>query len=76
MPKKIQATTFVTDSARTLSELQIACEQAQLPTTGTEGELRIRLIDYLEPFTDQDEIVCLNPASTVHDAKEQHQLDG
>jgi hypothetical protein len=76
MPRKIQATTFVNDSARTLAELQIACEQAQLPTTGTEIELRIRLMHYLDGFTDQDEIVCLNPEPPVHDAKEQRQLDG
>jgi hypothetical protein len=76
MPKKIQATTFVSDTARTLAELQIACEQAELPTTGTEIELRIRLMQYLDGFTDQDEIVCLNPEPHIHDAKEQHQLDG
>jgi hypothetical protein len=66
---------FVSDSTRTLTQLQIACEQAQLPTTGSEIELRIRLMKYLDGFTDQDEIVCLNPEPHVRDAKEQHQLD-
>jgi hypothetical protein len=75
MPKKIQATTFVSDSARTLAQLRIACEQAQLPTTGSEIELRIRLMQYLDAFTDQDEIVCLNPNIPVGEAKEQHQFD-
>jgi FMN-dependent NADH-azoreductase len=61
MPQKIEAITFVDSQERTLFELQVACAQAELETTGTEEQLRARLQAYLTQFADSDEIVCLNP---------------
>jgi hypothetical protein len=61
MPQKIEAITFVDDPSRTLEQLQIACREAGLDTTGTAEALRARLQAYLKPFSDADDIVCLNP---------------
>jgi hypothetical protein len=61
MPQKIEAITFVDDPSRTLEQLQIACREAGLDTTGSAETLRQRLQDYLKAFTDADDIVCLNP---------------
>lgn len=65
MPTKLEAVTFVDNPQRTLTELEIACAQAQLETDGTPEELRIRLINYLADFTEQDDIVCLNPEPPI-----------
>lgn len=61
MPHKPEAFAFVSDPARTLEELQIACRQARLNAEGTLDALRARLLDYLTDFADQEDIVCLNP---------------
>lgn len=61
MPQKIEAITFVDDPSRTLEQLQIACREAGLDSSGTAETLRERLRQYLAAFTDTDEIVCLNP---------------
>lgn len=61
MPQKLEALTFVSDPARTLEELRIACQQARLSAAGALDVLRARLLDYLTDFTDQEDIVCLNP---------------
>lgn len=61
MPQKIEAITFVDDPSRTLEQLQTACREAGLDTSGTAETLRARLQEYLKAFTDADDIVCLNP---------------
>ncbi len=61
MPQKIEAITFVDDPTRTLEQLQTACHEARLDSSGTDEILRERLQQYLRAFTDADEIVCLNP---------------
>ena len=61
MPQKIEAITFVDDPSRSLEQLQIACREAGLDTTGSAEVLRERLQQYLKSFTDAEEIVCLNP---------------
>jgi hypothetical protein len=61
MPQKPEALTFVSDPVRTLEELRIACQQAHLSAEGTLDMLRARLLDYLTDFTEQEDIVCLNP---------------
>lgn len=61
MPQKIEAITFVDDPNRSLEQLQIACREAGLDTTGSTEVLRERLQQYLRGFGEGDEIVCLNP---------------
>ena len=67
MPAKIEAVSFVADPARTLQELQVACQQAELDTSGSLSDLRVRLMDYIAAFTDQDDLVCLNPEPPPRD---------
>jgi len=61
MPQKIEAITFVDDPSRSLEQLQVACREAGLDTTGSADVLRERLQQYLKRFGEGDEIVCLNP---------------
>jgi hypothetical protein len=61
MPQKIEAITFVDDPSRSLEQLQIACHEAGLDSTGSADVLRERLQQYLMGFSKGDEIVCLNP---------------
>lgn len=67
MPPRTKADAYVNDPATTLEQLQVAAELLGLDATGDAEALRIRLNMALGHYSENEEVVCLNP-NTVDDA--------
>lgn len=61
MPTLTEAFDFVSKSDVTSAQLRVACQILGLDQSGSLGELRGRLNNYLADYSSEAAIVCLNP---------------
>jgi hypothetical protein len=61
MPLLPEALTFAENPATSVDQLRRACELLALDTSGTQEDLRARLLEHLNTLDSEAPIVCLNP---------------
>jgi hypothetical protein len=61
MPLVPEALRFAQNPATSVDQLRRACELLTLDTSGTQDELRARLLAHLNTLDSEAPVVCLNP---------------
>jgi len=61
MPFLHEALRFAENSATSADQLRRACELLTLDASGTQDELRARLLSHLKTLDSETPVVCLNP---------------
>ena len=61
MPFLSEALRFAENPATSDDQLRLACELLSLDTSGTQDELRARLLAHLNTLDYETPVVCLNP---------------
>lgn len=61
MPLLPEALRFAENPATTVEQLRRACELLDLNPSGTQAELRDRLLTHLNMLDSETPVVCLNP---------------
>jgi hypothetical protein len=61
MPLLPEALRFAQNPATSIEQLRRACELLSLDTSGTQDELRARLLAHLHTLDSEMPVVCLNP---------------
>ncbi|MEA2417439.1 MAG: hypothetical protein QOI58_4096 [Thermoanaerobaculia bacterium] len=61
MPLLSEALRFAQNPSTKVDQLQRACELLSLDTSGTQDELRARLLAHLNTLDSEAPVVCLNP---------------
>jgi hypothetical protein len=65
MPFLSEALRYSENPATSIEQLQRACELLSLGTSGTQDELRVRLLAHLNTLDSEAPVVCLNPKVQV-----------
>ena len=65
MPFVPEALRFAQNPATTLEQLRHACQLLTLDASGTESELRTRLLEHLAKLDSGETVVCLNPRARL-----------
>ena len=61
MPLVPEAQRFARNPATSIEQLRLACELLTLDPSGTQDELRARLLAHLKTLDSETPVVCLNP---------------
>jgi hypothetical protein len=61
MPFRYEALRFAENPATSDDQLRLACEILSLDPSGTQDELRVRLLAHLNTLDSETPVVCLNP---------------
>ncbi|MEA2342609.1 MAG: hypothetical protein QOF63_778 [Thermoanaerobaculia bacterium] len=61
MPLLPEALRFAQNPSTSVDQLQRACDLLSLGTSGTQDELRARLLAHLNTLDSEAPVVCLNP---------------
>ena len=61
MPFLSEALRYAENPVTSVEQLRIACEILSLDTSGTQDELRARLLAHLNTLDSEMPVVCLNP---------------
>jgi hypothetical protein len=61
MPLLPEALRFAENPATSVEQLRRACELLDLNPSGTQDELRVRLLSHLKTLDAEAPVVCLNP---------------
>jgi hypothetical protein len=61
MPLLPEALRFAENPATSIDQLRLACELLTLDASGTQDELRARLLAHLNTLDSEAPVVCLNP---------------
>jgi hypothetical protein len=61
MPLLPEALRYAENPATSVEQLRLACELLTLDASGTQDELRARLLAHLNTLDSEAPVVCLNP---------------
>jgi hypothetical protein len=61
MPLLSEALRFAENPATNADQLRLACELLSVEASGTQDELRARLLAHLNTLDSETPVVCLNP---------------